>query len=191
MTKNKSKNKKQAPTELQAKDPEIMELKTLLAQKTDEMLELVAKKSGGSAVEFGTMILNQLSSSCYPKMELAKLAPNIFVSMSGIKPQDQIEGMLAAQMLATHHAAMDCFSIAKVSPNIDISNNTLSVANKLTRSYTMQMEALNRYRGKGQQKMVVEHVHISSGGQAIIGNIAGTKNNKPEEEVKQEVTLKK
>jgi hypothetical protein len=37
------------------------------------------------------------------------------------------------------------------------------------------MESLNRHRGKGQQKMTVEHVHINSGGQAIIGNVNSTK----------------
>ena len=42
------------------------------------------------------------------------------------------------------------------------------------------MEALNRYRGKGQQKMTVEHVHINSNVQAIIGNV--TKNNSSEKE---------
>lgn len=31
---------------------------------------------------------------------------------------------------------------------------------KLLRLFTMQMEALNRYRGKGQQKVTVEHVHV-------------------------------
>jgi len=30
---------------------------------------------------------------------------------------------------------------------------------------------LNRHRGKGQQKMTVEHVHVHEGGQAIVGNI--------------------
>jgi hypothetical protein len=39
----------------------------------------------------------------------------------------------------------------------------------------MQMEALNRYRSKGQQKITVEHVHINSGGQAIIGNVNSNK----------------
>jgi hypothetical protein len=35
----------------------------------------------------------------------------------------------------------------------------------------MQVEALQRYRGKGQQKVTVEHVHVRSGGQAIVGTI--------------------
>ena len=91
--------------------------------------------------------------------------------MSGIAPKDQIEGMLAAQMIATHHAAMNCFRIAAKSEMIDNMNIAFNSANKLARTYAMQMEALNRYRGKGQQKITVEHVSINSGGQAIIGNV--------------------
>ncbi|MBO0332611.1 hypothetical protein J0X12_03235 [Sneathiella sp. CAU 1612] len=41
------------------------------------------------------------------------------------------------------------------------------------RADTQQMEALNKHRGKGQQKMTVEHVHVNEGGQAIIGTVEG------------------
>ena len=34
-----------------------------------------------------------------------------------------------------------------------------------------KLEALNRHRGKGQQKVTVEHVHVHEGGQAIVGNV--------------------
>ena len=37
----------------------------------------------------------------------------------------------------------------------------------------MQVEALQRYRGKGQQKIKVEHVHVHPGGQAIVGAVTG------------------
>jgi hypothetical protein len=30
---------------------------------------------------------------------------------------------------------------------------------------------LNRHRGKGQQKVTVEHVHVHEGGGAIVGNV--------------------
>ena len=30
---------------------------------------------------------------------------------------------------------------------------------------------LNRHRGKGQQKVTVEHVHVHEGGQAIVGEV--------------------
>jgi hypothetical protein len=48
----------------------------------------------------------------------------------------------------------------------------LSQANKLSRTHVLLVEPLNRHRGKGQQKVTVEHVHVHSGGQAIVGNIS-------------------
>jgi len=45
----------------------------------------------------------------------------------------------------------------------------LSQANKLSRTYAVLLDALNRHRGKGQQKVTVEHVHVHAGGQAVVG----------------------
>jgi hypothetical protein len=44
-------------------------------------------------------------------------------------------------------------------------------ATKLTRAFTQAIEVLNRYRGKGQQKVTVEHVTVNAGGQAIVGMV--------------------
>jgi hypothetical protein len=48
----------------------------------------------------------------------------------------------------------------------------LSQASKLARTFAALAEALNRHRGKGQQKVTVEHVHVHSGGRAIVGAVA-------------------
>jgi hypothetical protein len=42
---------------------------------------------------------------------------------------------------------------------------------KILRMFAMQVERLDHHRGKGGQKMVVEHVHIYKGGQAIVGTV--------------------
>ena len=47
----------------------------------------------------------------------------------------------------------------------------VEIDNKLSRTYATLLEALNRHRGKGQQKVTVEHVHVHQGGQAIVGNV--------------------
>ena len=47
----------------------------------------------------------------------------------------------------------------------------LNFATKLTRTYALHMEALDKHRGKGQQKVTVEHVHVHQGGQAIVGTV--------------------
>jgi hypothetical protein len=33
------------------------------------------------------------------------------------------------------------------------------------------LDALNKHRGKGQQKVTVEHVHVHAGGQAVVGTV--------------------
>jgi hypothetical protein len=146
----------------------------------DAMGEALTANSGGLSDKFGWMVYDQLSKSCYKDTNILEAVKHICIELKGIAPKDQIEGMLATQMIATHHAALDNFAIAAESETIDIRVAALSSATKLTRTYAAQMEALNRYRGKGQQKMTVEHVHINSNVQAIIGNI--TKNDSSQKE---------
>ena len=50
-------------------------------------------------------------------------------------------------------------------------SENLNQANKLSRTYVVLLDALNRHRGKGQQKVTVEHVHVHSGGQAVVGMV--------------------
>jgi hypothetical protein len=88
----------------------------------------------------------------------------------GIEPQDELEGMMAAQLIAAHNAAMECHRRAMIGEQtVDGRRENLSQANKLSRTYAVLLEALNRHRGKGQQKVTVEHIHVHSGGQAIVG----------------------
>jgi hypothetical protein len=47
----------------------------------------------------------------------------------------------------------------------------LKHAAKLMALYTQQLAALDKHRGKGQQKVTVEHVHVAPGGQAIVGTV--------------------
>ena len=35
-------------------------------------------------------------------------------ALRGIKPQDEVEGMLATQMVATHAAAMECLRLSMI-----------------------------------------------------------------------------
>ena len=44
--------------------------------------------------------------------------------------------------------------------------------NKLARTFACQLEALKRYRSKGNQHIVVERVTVSDFGQAIVGNVS-------------------
>ncbi len=89
-----------------------------------------------------------------------------------LEPQGAAEGMLAAQMVGTHAAALDCLRRAALQGQNDRARDVnLKHAQKLMVLYSQQMGALNKHRGRGQQKVTVEHVHVHSGGQAIVGNV--------------------
>ena len=96
-------------------------------------------------------------------------------ALMGIKPGDELEGMIAAQLVACHNASMECYRRAMIrEQSFECRREALSQANRLSRSYTVLLDALNRHRGKGQQKVTVEHVHVHSGGQAIVGTVDRT-----------------
>src|SRR5207244_12233643 len=89
-----------------------------------------------------------------------------------IGPRDELEAMIAAQLLAAHNAAMECYRRAMLfEQTFEGRRENLSQANKLSRTYAALLDALNRHRGKGQQKVTVEHVHVNAGGQAVVGMV--------------------
>ncbi len=92
--------------------------------------------------------------------------------LQGIKPADEIEGMLAVQMVATHNVAMDSLRRAMLrGQTFEGRDQHLKHASKLLSICSRQIEVLNKHRGKGQQKVTVEHVHVAAGGQAMVGHI--------------------
>jgi hypothetical protein len=84
--------------------------------------------------------------------------------------------MMAAQLIAAHNAAMECYRRAMITEQtFEARRENLNQANKLSRTWATLLEALNKHRGKGQQKVTVEHVHVHQGGQAIVGNIKASR----------------
>jgi hypothetical protein len=92
-------------------------------------------------------------------------------AVHGIAPQDEAEAMLAAQMVAVHTAAMQMLRQVAASQTISQQDSNGNLATKLLRTYSAQMEALARYRRRGEQTVRVEHVHVEPGAQAIVGTV--------------------
>src|SRR5215213_6897777 len=135
------------------------------------------KSVGGSNSDtFNNILANQVVKTLWlgnaDEEERDKLMSASLGALIGIAPKDELEGMLAAQMVAAHNAAMECYRRAMIPEQThEGRKESLNQANKLSRTYTTLLEALNRHRGKGQQKVTVEHVHVHSGGQAIVGAV--------------------
>jgi hypothetical protein len=133
------------------------------------------KHLGGSmSNRWNQVICNQVGNSLNPTADQEKRDEAWIAAMqamNGIAPKDELEGMLAAQLVACHSASMDCYRLGMNSQTLEARQEHLNQANKLSRTYTTLLESLNRHRGKGQQKVTVEHVHVHPGGQAIVGNV--------------------
>jgi hypothetical protein len=102
---------------------------------------------------------------------------NVKVTADALKafaPTDGIEAMIASQAVALHFASIECLKRAMIpaQPSEVAAKHRKDGAN-LARAMVDMVEALDRKRGKGgRQTVVVKHVHVNDGGQAIIGNVS-------------------
>jgi len=93
-------------------------------------------------------------------------------ALKGIAPRNETEGMLAAQMIGTHNAALECLRRAMIDgQTFEGRDQNLKHAAKFMALYERQVAALDKHRGKGKQKITVEHVNVHAGGQAIVGDV--------------------
>jgi hypothetical protein len=92
-----------------------------------------------------------------------------------VAPEDAVEGMLAKQMVGTYHAALECLRRA-AAEDVETEERDVNLkhAYKLMSLYVQQIAALDKHRGKGQQKVTVEHVNVAAGGRAFVGNVEAT-----------------
>jgi hypothetical protein len=91
-----------------------------------------------------------------------------------IGPRDELEAMLACQMIIAHVASIDT---ARRGLHIEQAaagrQAYLASMRKLMVLFAAQVDALNRHRGKGiTQKFVIERVLVAPGGQAVVGAIS-------------------
>ena len=93
--------------------------------------------------------------------------------LAELNPEGGEEAMLCAQMVATHIAAMECMQRALLEgQTFDGRELNLKYGAKLLQAYTQQFAALDKKRRGGQQKVIVKHVHVNEGGQAIVGDVS-------------------
>jgi hypothetical protein len=144
----------------------------------------LAHIGGSKSDEWNHIIITQALDCLWLKNSSSELRDRqigaTLAALASFKPADELESMLAAQLIACHNAAMECYRRAMHGEQSFAGRSeNLSQANKLSRSFSTLLEALNRHRGKGQQKVTVEHIHVNKGGQAIVGNVATAGGGRP------------
>lgn len=125
----------------------------------------------GVASDVGKLILLQAIGGCFRERGADYIATTTQEALLAMKPADIHEGLLCSRLVVLHSQYMNFMSRVTNpdSPDKRIDLN-INRATKLMRLYNETLEALNRYRRKGEQKVTVQHVNVDSGGQAIIAS---------------------
>jgi hypothetical protein len=119
--------------------------------------------------DFYSGLVRQLGEACAQDGTVDERALNFMLSVvKGIKPRDQVEAMLAAQMAAVHMATLACARrlVCADAP----SDGAERALNRLSRTYVAQMDALARYRAGGEHDASRPEVSAGEGGEAISGD---------------------
>jgi hypothetical protein len=85
-----------------------------------------------------------------------------FAAVHSLGARDGLEALLAVQMVGVHSLAMKFLAIAAVeeqtSAGIGLSTNR---TDRLLWTFALQVETLKKYRSKGEQHCIVEHVQCT------------------------------
>lgn len=111
--------------------------------------------------------VDKKADSCFGLEQLAQALPELH-------PNDAIEGMLVTRMMALHKQGMEMLAKSTIEGLIpQLVDHYVTMATKLLRLYNETLDTLIKYRRKGEQRVVVQHVNVADGGRAIVGNVMG------------------
>lgn len=154
-------------------------LKVLEAAKVPDAVNAKSKFLGTSDIELQMQFMFECLSLMGVTTEdviagKAQHGANRFAAaISGIDPQDELQGMLAVQMFGSHNMIMTfCRRAIHPEQTTEGIDANVARATRLMRVFLEQIAAIQKLKGQGsQQKVTVEHVHVHQGGQAIVGAV--------------------
>ena len=142
-------------------------LATMVASDPDDLKGTLKNIGGSCSDHWNNLLANQAAQALWlghSDSDTRDIQCRATVAaLVGIEPKDDLEGMLAARLIAAHNAAMECYRRAMLGEQtFEGRRENLTQANKLSRTYATLLESLNRHRGKGQQKVTVEHAMFTT-----------------------------
>jgi hypothetical protein len=123
------------------------------ADEADTLKHIGGSRSDAWNEYIGSQALASICPYSGDEEKRDKVRAIVVAGLTGIAPRDEVEGMIAAQLLACHDTAMACFRPALAANKSPvIFRDFLNQARKLSRSFAMLLDALNRHRGKAEDQ---------------------------------------
>jgi hypothetical protein len=147
-----------------------------LENRLDELILAASELTGVKSIDVADRIIHQVGTGLVnpkPRGGDNAILVKAFEAIGEMAPKGPVQSMLAAQMIATNEASAKFLACAFVEGQTPEGRTaSVSRAARLMQLFLLQVEAFEKLRGKSvQQKVVVEHVHVHEGGQAIVGTV--------------------
>ena len=154
-----------------------------ITTKSKRSLSVTGSKSEAFTEVMGAQVMQTIQCTGLVEGEKEKQVEAMAATFAAVNPKNELEGMLASQMIAANNSLMHCFAeAAKQEKNVwgainpthgvEARSKLLTTASRLMDSFGSAIDTLQRMRGQGQERRsVIQHVSISDGGQAIIGSV--------------------
>lgn len=163
---------------LEARNLAINETPDKRIEKLNEMdaeTRELCEATGTSAEECAHQLFEQLVVAMPKGMDCGPAMSAHYNFLKDLALKDPLEGILAVQMLSIQGHFVEQLAKAKHAKSPELENLHQKNAVALSNLFGKQMDRLNNYRKKGNQTIQVQHVNISAGGQAIVGNVQNTR----------------
>jgi hypothetical protein len=149
--------------------------KKALENRLADLLHRSPEFTGVKSVGMADGILYQVAAGLVhprPKGDMAALVKALEI-IREMAPEGPAQAMLAAQMVGVNEASARFLAVAfEDGHTLESRTSNVNRAVRLMQLFLLQVEAFEKLRGKSvQQKVVVEHVHVHEGGQAIVGTV--------------------
>ena len=103
----------------------------------------------------------------------AGVLPTGLDAAQSIEAKNSLERMLAHQMALCHDAAYKTISQASGKQDTVEQVQLLNAGARLIETYQKGMLTLHKVRTGGKQTVIVQHVHVTEGGQAVVAGSVG------------------
>lgn len=143
-----------------------------MASNSKKDIVLIADNTN---TEFYNKIVNKLATatvSLNDKVEVNELKKIAGKSLSAVDKENGTRLMLSAQMAAVHDLQQRLTAYAYNTTQGKEQMYYVNSVVKLSNLFVQQANMLEKLKGNSQNKVIVEHVHVHSGGQAVVGTLS-------------------
>src|SRR5689334_19549478 len=119
---------------------------------------------GSSSDRFNNILLNAVGNTLWAptgqsEEDRTAQCTAAVIALGAFRPADEIEGMIAAQAIAMHHASMECSRRAMVPEQpFEVAQGFRKAAANASRTFAELLSALDRKRGKAVQQRWLSNV---------------------------------